>query len=405
MQKLELLYDGKKITYTRNRDGSLSILLPISMESDGKYYSNIIENDSIGWRMTSKQLGDDSISSSVWIRNNGQIAHGDSKRPEFQLLEEKIDPDKKTDNPVYKKAQELYRILEQTYKEIIAFEKAPWTPEQVANLKRKQLDMYLKLLGYDGTSEVEKRSEPDVKYASLTKVGQMLESYKSLNFVTESLNMFNLPDYTVRIPEFLSERVDSPEEIIEQYSRLVDSVDSKTQTGNQFMEEQDEYISRSRGISEDYFLDMKKKVSPEEWKKYYSVSLKTAKFIMGLNYDILPESAKKSVVDLTELTQEQIEDKISEIIDSRDFAEASDIENRFVSQEAEELSSQIETLEQSDDAFRRGQLAAALKELKDKAQETRKEKEEKRSAYNKMEKLLRAKNIVIRPDPDFKGGE
>ena len=408
MEKLYLLYNGKKLTYKKHNDGTRSIDIPVRLDKSGEYISTSIESDSIGWRMTTKRSGNDDSASSVWITNKGEIAYCSSEDKETRFLGEKIDPNKETDNPVYQKAQELYKILSETMEQIVAYEKSPWTPEQVLDLRRRQLASIFRLLGYKKISDIDEREEPSGEYAALSRVGKILEDYQDLTFVKGEINMFGQQDYIIDIPEFYKPREDeskAPSSIIEDYSKLIDEVDAAFQEDLSFIKEKDEFFARSRDIYRDYFLDMKRKVPKYEWQRYYATVIKTAKLAMGLNYDIIPEALRANITDLTGLSEMEIGDRISELIDSREFANASDIEDRYAVSETTRLAGKLDDFAANEDAFSRGELAVALKELKDEALKIRTERNNKMEAYAEMDRLIKAKQIVISRSIDLKGEE
>lgn len=418
MEKLYLSYNGSRVTYYKGKSGDRSIELPVSIDKAGNYTRNMIELDSIGWKISTKPINGDEPTSIVWITNDGEIAFSDSQNGSVGWLGEKIDPDKQTDSPIYKRAQKLYDVLQNVVGPIVAYENAPWTPEQVIELRKKQLSSFIKMLGYDSLSDIAKREEPNAEYALLTRVGRRLEDYRSLTFVkNDDLTIFGKFNYTTDIPEFYQAEPDSviedgeenktksATEVIDGYSKVIDKTEADFEEDLLFIRDKNEYLERSRAVLDDYFVNMKRRVPQDEWQKYYGVVLRTARLVMGLNYDIIPEELREGLIDYSGLSRRDIEDKISNLIDSRDFAIASDIENRYASQETVRLEERIDNMQQEQEALTRGELARALQELKDEALRTRTEKQQKMSAYNEMDRIIKAKQIVIPRNQEFKEGE
>lgn len=397
MENLYLLYDGKKIIYTKSKDHDRTISLPLTRDEFGRYNRNFIQHDFTGWKMSSTVISDKSTFSNVWISDSGDIYYNDSENTHTRRLKEKIDSDKKSDNPIYCRAQELYDILDKNAETIVAYEEAPWKTEQVIDLRRRRLATYLKMLGYSSISDIRKKEEPSGEYASLSRVGESLENYRTLTLVRNEINLLGNENYAIGFPER-----ETTKQTIEEFSKLIEGVEAEIGEDISFIQEKDETLDRSRAISGDYFLNMKRKVSPDEWQKYYSTVIKVAKLVMGLNYDLLSREDREGIEDLTSLTQEQVEDRISQLIDARDFDKASDIENRYATKETENFATIVDELTGSSDRFTRGQLAEALSELKEEALATRAEKAEKIEAFNKMEKFYKNATKIILSNPKNK---
>ncbi len=402
MESLVLSHKGKKIVYTKTNKGNKSILLPATIDENGKYHKNSIQQDEIGWRISSSIINSEDFSN-VWLTDKGKICHNSSENPEITYLDERIDPDKESENPVYCKAQELYEILNENIEKIVAYDNADWTPESVITLRKKQLIAYLKLLGYSSISDIRKKEEPSGEYAALSRVGEKLEEYNGLDFVRRKEGTFFSENFVVDIPEFYSGEECNPEEVLKKYSDYIKTAEEKFQEDLEFVQKRDEELDRSRGIFPDYFLNMKRKINPQEWKTYHLSVIKIAKVVMGLNYDILSFPDREKIPDLTELTEEEVGDKISQLIDDvRFFDTAADIENRYAAKESECFVEKVDELSGSDAAFQMGELAKSLAELKDEALTTRDEKKQKIDSYNKMNNLYEKMTKIIIGTPKDK---
>lgn len=393
MESLILSHKGNKIIYTKMRNGTKTILLPSVIDENGKYHKNSIEQDSIGWR----------ISSNVWLTDEGRIRYNSNEAPELAYLEDRIDPEKQSDDPIYCRAQELYSILRENIAKIVAYENADWTPESVIELRKKQLIGYLKLLGYNSISDIRKKEDPSGKYAALPRVGEKLESYDGLDFVRRKEGAMFTESFIVNIPEFYSGEECDPEEVLRKYSAKIAGVEAEFQSDLEFVQKRNEDLDRSRGILPDYFSNMKRKLKPEEWNTYQLSVIKIAKLVMGLNYDILSMPDRDRIPDLTGLSGEEVSDKISQLIDDvRFFDTAADIENRYAAQESENFVTRVDELSESSEAFQMGELAKSLAELKDEALATRDEKSQKIASYNKMNNLYKNMTKIVIQSPKDK---
>lgn len=402
MESLVLSHRGNKVVYTKTRNGIRTILLPSTIDEEGRYYRNSIQRDEIGWKISSNIINSKEFSN-VWITDEGRIGHNSSEHPKITYLEEGIDPDKKTDNPIYCRAQELYEVLSENIEKIVAYDNADWTPESVLTLRKKQLIGYLKLLGYNSISDIRKKEEPSGAYAALPRVGKKLEEYQTLEFVRRKEAPLFSENFVVDIPEFYSGEECDPEKVLKKYSEKIKGVEEEFQSDLEFVQKRDEDLDRSRGILPDYFTNMKRKIKPAEWNTYHLSVIKIAKLVMGLNYDILSQPDRDGITDLTGLTQEEVSDKISQFIDDvRFFDTAADIENRYAVRETEDFTTAVDELSETSEAFKMGELARSLAELKDEALATRDEKKQKIDSYNKMNNLYKNMTKIVIQTPKDK---
>lgn len=399
MENLILSYKDKKIVYAKTKNGTRKIFLPLETDNTGKHYKKTIEQDSMGWKISSKSIEGDEFSD-VWILDNKRICYNNNSNPDLNYLEATIDPDKEYDNPIFCEAQELYNVLKENIEKMIAFDNADWTPQSVIEMRRKQLAIYLKLLGYNGISDIRKKEEPSGEYAALSRVGEKLESYNGLDFVRRTEDLLLRENFVVDIPEFYSGQEIDPSQVIKKYATSIESVEKEIQQDSEFIEKRNEDLDRSRGILPDYFSNMKRKVKPEEWNTYHLAVIKIAKLVMGLNFDILPMTEREGISDLTRLSQEEVSDKISQFIDDvRFFDTAADIENRYATKESESFIGRVDELSDSSEAFQMGELAKSLEELKQEALSTRNEKKQKVEAYDKMNQLYENMTKIIIKTP------
>lgn len=384
MKKLYIPYNGNKITYYRKSNGGFAISLPASYDKIyKKFCRSVIENDGIGWRITAKAILDDEDIYNVWITDEYDVCYNDSSDIEVKYLDEKLDPNKKETNPIYCRAQQLYNILAQNVDIIQAFEKgAKWDPKKVLELRKLRLDLYIKMLGYNSISDIREKREPSGEYDALSEVGRSLEEYKTLAFVKEDGLFPSQESYSITFPDLSAEEGKKPEAVITEWDDSFAIVSAGLKMDRDIIKDSDEFSERARNLeSETFLLDMKKKVTPSDWKRYCSTIEKLGKLIMGLNYDLLPRNEQDGIEDLTALTQVEVEDKISEIIDSKSFKDVTSIEDRYVVSSFKEFTRKIDEVRQSDSAFQTGGLGESLTELKNRALATISKKEKQAKAW------------------------
>lgn len=398
MENLYLTHNGERIVFTKLRNGNNGITLPLSVDESGKYSKNTVELDSTGWRISKREIVDKSVFSNVWITNQGNICYNSNENPDIVWLDEKISPDKQIDNPIYRRAQELYKILYENLETIIAYQNSEIVPSKVIDLRRKVLATYIKLLGYNSLSDVRNNVKPSGEFVSLSNIGERLVNYKKTTFIRNEINLLGNENYAIDFSGVDKTGKKSSKEVIGECLELIKTLGNEFQLDSDFIAKRNEILDRGRSLSEDYFLDMKDKVTMEEWKEYHSTVAKVAKLIMGLNYDVLPKEDREGIEDLSKLSQIEMEDEISKVIDDKSFDDACNIENKYAVSETEQFESKIDELTGSSISFRTGELAKSLKELKDEAITTRTEKKEKIETFNQMNQIyLSATRKLTKP--------
>lgn len=400
MESLLLSYKGQKAAYTKTKNGAITILLPVELDKEGKSHKNFIQRDSRGWKISSKAITGGEFSN-IWITDDRRVCYNSNIQPDITYLKDKIDSDKKSDDPIYCRAQELYTFLLENFEKMIAYDRADWTPEDVIELRRKQLIGYLKLLGYNKISDIRKKENPTGEYAALSRVGEKLEHYKGLDFVRK-MDLLIGDNLVVNIPEFYSGEACAPEEVCKRCSSEIQQVEDEFQSDLEFVQNRDEFLDRARGIVPDCFSNMKRKLKPEEWNTYQLSVIKIAKLVMGLNYDILSKEDREGISDLTGLSQEEVGDKISQLIDDlRFFDTAADIENRYAIKEDEEFIASVDEIKNSSERCQTGGINISFNELIEYASSDKAGKQKSVESFRKWRKLSKdAKQIVIKGPED-----
>lgn len=218
------------------------------------------------------------------------------------------------------------------------------------DLRRELLTTDLKLLGYptiqSAIQGLEGDYDADKSYRALGKIGHILENYTK-----------------------------SPEERYQE-----------TQKISTYMSSRDEILDRSRAFWETFELGMKDKTDSSDWNLYESQIKKIIRFYLGANYDLLsPEDREKAkavgVKDYSSLPKIEVEDKISDIIDSTQFSKAVDIEDKFTISEAVEFIKAVDDMVGKDEEIRKTAPAVALLALQKVAIDTRDKKLKFKAKY------------------------
>lgn len=251
--------------------------------------------------------------------------------------------------------------------------------EQIINLRKSSLLTTLKLLGF---SSIESAVEgitgeynPDNGYRALGKVGHDLESYVHLSDIisldSEGIEI-NLPDSL----DFITLKT------------LCDRIRERTDKDNTYMEDRDDLFDRSRSVdgAEDLELGMDKKVSPEEWALYSSQVKKVAIFLLSANYDLLTPGQREGIKDYSKCSRVEIEDIISDVIDTVEFSKAVEVEDRFTISESVKFIKVVDEMIDGDEEVKKTTPAIALLALQKAAMDTRDKKTKFMEKYEKLQK-------------------
>lgn len=278
-----------------------------------------------------------------------------------------------------------------------------WYSKKIIELRKKILVDYIKLLGYSSISDIRNGVEPTGEYATLSKVGEKLENYKTLAFVQKDNDNPSVDAYKIKILEMMKHETESADRAIDNYYKMVEDSAEELQEDMEFFGNKDENLRRARSLFPDYFKTMKSQLSEDDWEKYTIETRKVARLILELNYDLLPKEEQKGLSNFTNLTQLEVEDKISKVIDSPSFNAATNIESVYAEKETQSFTENLDKFSESSERFQQGELAKSLKELKDEALETRKEKQDKISKYEELKKVYeKATKIIIKGPTDYK---
>ena len=185
---------------------------------------------------------------------------------------------------------------------------------KVIELRNARLQGILNLLGYENHTKIMLPLDDSAGFRCLRRMGEQLENY---------VNM--IPNYNDGI-------VTSEEN--EEYK---EQLEAQIEEDIQFAEAQEDWIETIRAIpgQYDFLQNMREKVSPSDWELYAKTVRRIAYMFTDLNADLIPKQERRGVHDLTRLRGLHLKDRISELIDSGEFARACHIEDIFVINECD----------------------------------------------------------------------
>lgn len=240
---------------------------------------------------------------------------------------------------------------------------------EALNLKDEYLETKLKILGYQDTESVKKSLDSSAGYHVLGKIGYDLEHF--INPVKKSL------------------------EIDEESQAEIEACKKETEDEKMFIENQEDFLNRVRSIYEDFGLNMKEKISAEDWELYSRTVQNTANLLIDLTK--VPEES-----DLAQKSRLEQEDVVSELIDSQDFAKACQIEDSFMIEEFEKFKGIAKKYGYDDEKVRETSCAVELAELVRQSENIASKKGKYVRSFEKYDEFLRTLNdkVIIKGKND-----
>ncbi len=246
--------------------------------------------------------------------------------------------------------------------------------EEIIKLRKALLVSELTILGYSSLDSIGKELNASTGLIDLRRVGKSLESYTHIS----SLDTYSF-----------SEKREIYETLKRKLTENADFIDSRR-----------EVLESARELSYDFCLEMSKKIPFEDWKKYCTVVERAAKLYLQLNADIVGEKTLSSlhIKDLSELDGKNLEDVISDLIDSKEFAESCHIEDTFFVSEADKFDKRLEISGANDHIVRETTVGDILQDLRQSVLEIKEEKLSCMNEFNNLEKYYEAKKIIFGGD-------
>lgn len=258
--------------------------------------------------------------------------------------------------------------------------------QEIIGLRKFALLTTLKLLGYPSiestVASIDGEYNADLGYRALGKVGHDLENYINL----ASLVKMNGQEIEVNLPENLTQ---------EEFFNMCKTTKDRAEKDSSFMEGRDEILERSRAFQEGFELGMKEKLSSEDWALYESQIKEVVKFYLSANRDLLSPDQQSKVDDFTGLSKMDIDDKISDIIDSPAFSKAIDVEDRFTIDESIKFVRAVDEMIDGNEEVKKTSPAVALLALQKAAMDTRDKKTKFQQKYEELqEKYIKSEEEI-----------
>lgn len=353
MEIFEVFYRGNKLEAKKTSEGKIYVDLPIRYgKREGRIFERI-SRDTNGWEFSSTKLNDFENTFRLWIRDDGRIAAYNNNTDKIIVMRDVFNPEAPNLGKLNKLVIELYKTVEQ----LKAYEEKDIPADAIKKLRMANLMSTLKLLGYSSIKDIEAELDESKVYFSLGKIRQQLVEYVNLGaYVNVEERKKDEDLIRVNIPEGMTR---------EQFLRNAEPIKDECISNISFMKEEEEKREQKRSIKSDYRLRARKKMPESDWLLYSRIIKETARLLLELNVDLIYEKDGLEIPNLSKLTGSDLKDRINRLINSKDFARACDIENRFIVREATRLIEELESmLSEIDKETRRTPITEALEQLR-----------------------------------------
>lgn len=330
MEIFEVAFRGKKVKAVRDSAGKIYIRLPNWKAKNGKRIDEIISRESNGWKYEMISDFDFDNSSELWIRNDGRIAWNTKDNGKIVVSKQPFNPDSPNAGKLNVIVTELYRMVEQ----LKVYEKRNIPASTMIDLRRKKLLVTLKLLGYSSIKDVGSELEESKMCFALGRIREQLDNYVSLGAYVHIEGKEKDEDII---------KLNIPEEMTGgEFAEMARSVEYEYLADVGFADEQEDKKARKRAICKDYCERASRKMPQTDWLLYTRILKETAQLLLELNADLLEPSAQIEILDLSQLTDNEVKNRISRLIHSKDSEKACEIEKRFLVREAKKFIDEVE---------------------------------------------------------------
>ena len=327
MEIFEVEYEGKKIPVQKDENGSIFVLLPTRYGDRGSQFRETIMYERRGWRFTSTQEDDIEYYFHMWLKDDGRMAWANDMTHGIQEFNEPFNPYYPNAGVLNDTAMQLYTIVEQ----IKEYQKRDLPVNELLLLRQYYLNTALKVLGYDSIDDIIEDRNNASEYLGLNKVACLLEEYKDLSGLVFSMGEIREEEVVVCIAPKTVDRKKALE--------LGIPVKEQIQDNAQFVQIEDAELEKKRRILPEYRTKMEESVGVYTYDNYQNAVKNAALLLLELNADLLTDEQRKAlgIPEYKVMEDMLLRDRISRLIDTKDFNDACQTENEFAHEQSIEL--------------------------------------------------------------------
>ena len=375
MEIFEVEYAGQKIEVQKGENGSIFVSLPIRLGDRGSIFRETIVHEERGWRFTSTQDDDIEYYFHMWLKDNGCIAWANDMSYRIQEYDEPFNPNYPNAGVLDPTASKLYSIV----KQIEAYQKRDMPTAELHSLRQYYLTTTLRLLGYDSIDAVGEEFNDSIGYLALNRVAKQLEDYRDISTLVHSIGQRGDEEVFV---------CTAPEDVDRKRAlEFAKPVKEQIEDNVQFMQKQESDLRRKRAIVPGYKMRMSEKTGVYAWDDYENAVKGTALLLLELNADLLtPEQREKfGIPEFKIIDDLSLRDRISRLIDTKEFNDACRVEHEFAYEQSEELTKKAREMLQEIGEYDREDVSA--KDLEAIIEEEIKDAENRKKSVDTHENL------------------
>ncbi len=327
MEVFEVEYEGRKILVQKSERGSIYATLPPRLGDRGGVFRETITHESRGWRFTSTQDDDIEYYFHMWLKPDGRMAWANDMSHGIQEFNEPFNPYYPNAGVLNDTALQLYSIV----KQIEEYQKRDIPAMELLLLRQYHLNATLKMLGYDSVEDVIKNSNNGRGYLALNRVSSQLEDYTDLSGLVISLGEISGEESFACI---------APKDVDKRRAlELGKPVKEQIESNVAYMQEHENGLAKRRSILPGYRTGMSDKVGVYTMDNYENAVRNTALLLLELNADLLTDEQRKElgIGEHKHLDELSLRDRISRLIDSKEFNDACKCEHEFACGQSEKL--------------------------------------------------------------------
>ncbi len=327
MEIFEVEYEGERILVQKSETGSLYARLPTRFGDRGSAFRETITLEERGWRFSSTQDGDIEYFFNMWLKPDGRMAWANDMTPRIQEFNAPFNPYYPNAGVLNDTALKLYSIV----KQIEEYQKRDIPAMELLLLRQYQLNTTLKMLGYDSVDAVAENTNNSRGYLALNRVATQLEDYMDLSGLVISLG---------EIAEQEMFACTAPKDVDRKKALdLGRPVKEQIESNVEFMKEQENGLGRKRAVLPGYKTGMSEKMGVYTADNYERAVRNAALLLLELNADLLTDEQREKlgIGEFKHLGDLSLRDRISRLIDSKEFNDACKCEHEFACGQSEEL--------------------------------------------------------------------
>ena len=337
MEIFEVEYDGKKIPVQKDDDGSIYVLLPTRYGDRGSAFRETILHEQRGWRFTSTQEDDIEYYFHMWLKDDGRIAWTNDMMHGIDETREPFNPHYPNVGVLNDSALKLYSIVQQ----IKEYQKRDLPATELFLLRQFYLTSALKTLGYDSVEDVIENRNAGRGYLGLNLIASQLENYRDLSRLIVAMGEIRGKETFLSIAPKNMDR----KKVLE----LAMPVKEQIEANVQFMQKQEDGLEKRRAVVPGYRTGLEDKMGVYTYDNYERAVRNAAILILELNSDLLtPEQREKlGIKEIIQLDELSLKDRISRLIDSKEFNDACKAESELAFEESKSVITKAKELQKS----------------------------------------------------------